>query len=450
LKQLFNNIVNTGIHPDTPFNTRNKLTVFNSANIVIFFISVFYCLVGIRNGFYLGVAATAYSALSNILSFWFVKKGRQVFAFHFTMIYGFIFISAFTYLFGGENNSHYYLLFLPVACNILFDSGRTAFIYVCITTVVMLANVFFMDNYKPYYTIPRELHYFGYPNIPFICILIYMGVRLFKQENTKYSRTIEEQRQILEEKNHEITDSINYAQKIQSALIPTEDEFVSHFKEAFVLFKPKDIVSGDFYWVTKKEDKIYFAVADCTGHGVPGGFMTMLGISFLDEIINEKNISAPNEVLNILRDRIVHTLKQTGTAGESKDGMDIVVCCLDKNTNILRFAGANNSIYIVSNKQINEYKSDKQPCGFHHDPKPFKQFEIKLQPGDCIYAFSDGYADQFGGERGKKFKYKQLEQMLLNPVANFKAQKNLLAEKFEKWKGDLEQVDDILLAGVRV
>jgi phosphoserine phosphatase RsbU/P len=450
LKKLFKNIVNTGITPQTPFNLRNKIRVFNNANIIIFFIGIFYALVGIRNGFYWGVASTLYSALSNLLAFRLIKKGRHEIAFHYTMIYGFIFISAFTYLFGGENNSHYYLLFLPVACNILFDSGRTAFIYVCITAVVMMANIYFMENYKPYYTIPPSLHYFSYPNIIFTCALIYLGVRLFKLENVRYAETIEEQRHVLEEKNHEITDSINYAQKIQSALIPSEEEFVSYFKEAFVLLKPKDIVSGDFYWATKKQEKIYFAVADCTGHGVPGGFMTMLGISFLDEIINEKNISEPNEVLNILRDRIVHTLKQTGTAGESKDGMDIVVCCLDKNTNTLRFAGANNSIYIVSNKQINEYKSDKQPCGFHHNPTPFKQFEIKLQSGDCIYAFSDGYADQFGGEKGKKFKYKQLEQLLLNPATDFKAQKKLLADSFGKWKGDLEQVDDILLAGVRV
>ncbi|MGZ3904665.1 MAG: PP2C family protein-serine/threonine phosphatase [Bacteroidia bacterium] len=396
------------------------------------------------------MAATAYSAISNIAAFVLVKNGKHHFAFHYTLVYGFIFISAFTYLFGGENNSHYYLLFLPLACNILFDDKRTTFTYVIIISFVMTANVYFMDNYKPYYTIPPELHYFGYPNIVFICLLIYMGVRMFKVENVRYANTIEEQKQILEEKNHEITDSINYAQKIQSALIPSEEEFVSYFKDAFVFFRPKDIVSGDFYWASRKGDKVYFAVADCTGHGVPGGFMTMLGISFLDEIINEKNVSCPDEILNNLRDRIITTLKQTGAAGESKDGMDVVICCLDKSSNTLFYAGANNSVYVVSKGSMNEFKGDKQPCGFHHVLKPFSVKEIQLQKDDCIYAFSDGYADQFGGEKGKKFKYKQLEQILLNSVSDFKGQKNILSGNFDNWKGELEQVDDILLVGVKV
>ncbi|MGZ3863017.1 MAG: PP2C family protein-serine/threonine phosphatase [Bacteroidia bacterium] len=450
MKEFYHKLVNTGIHPETPFALRHKLRVFNTANFFIFLISVFYSLIGIRNGFYFGVTATVYSAVSIAAGFWLVKKGRYVFAFHFTMIYGLIFISAFTYLFGGENNSHYYLIFLPLACNILFDSARTTFAYVCVIALVLMGNVFFMDNYKPYYTIPRELHYFGYPNIVFICVLVYLGVRLFKLENVRYAKTIEEQRHILEEKNHEITDSINYAQKIQSALIPSEEDFVSHFNEAFVYFKPKDIVSGDFYWASKKGDKVFFAVADCTGHGVPGGFMTMLGISFLDEIINEKNVTRPDEILNNLRDRIITTLKQTGAAGESKDGMDVVVCCLDRSANTLLYAGANNSVYVVSNDSMNEFKADKQPCGFNHVLKPFTVTEIKLQQGDCIYAFSDGYADQFGGEKGKKFKYRQLEQILLRSNADFRSQKKLLAESFDNWKGDLEQVDDILLVGVRV
>ncbi len=335
-----------------------------------------------------------------------------------------------------------------------------------------------MDFFQSYYNIPPALRFFGYPNIPFVCLLIFLGVRLFKQENLKYAATIEDQRKILEEKNHEITDSINYAKKIQDALIPSETEFTSHFKEAFVLFKPKDIVSGDFYWISKKENKVFYATADCTGHGVPGGFMTMLGISFLDEIVNEKNIDAPNEILNLLREKIIGTLKQTGTAGESKDGMDIALCCLDTDTNILHYAAANNSVYVLSpfgglaptgggvaqatgevdgkkNQSTNEfvlkeYKPDKQPCGFHHEPKPFTVQHIKLQTGDCIYTFSDGYADQFGGDKGKKFKYKKLEELLISSHKDFKAQKKLLDETFDGWKGGLEQVDDILLIGIRI
>lgn len=468
MKKLYLNIANSGITANTPFELRNKLTVFNNANLVITFISIFYAVVGLYNGFYIGVALTAFSVSSTILSFILVRRHLYNVAFHYVMAYSYIFISSFSYLFGGDNNSHYYFLFLPIAVNILFNELRITVFYLVLCIIVMMANILFIDYCDPYYHIDPSLRAFGYPNIIFICLLIFMGVRLFKQENIKYAKTIEDQRKILEEKNQEITDSINYAKKIQNALIPSEEEFTSHFKEAFVLFKPKDIVSGDFYWITKKQNKIFYVTADCTGHGVPGGFMTMLGISFLDEIINEKNILEPAEILNNLRERIIGTLKQTGTAGESKDGMDVALCCLDTDTNILHYAAANNSVYVLSADKnfspwrgdssaksgtegwLKEYKPDKQPCGFHHEPKPFTPQQIKLQSGDCVYTFSDGYADQFGGEKGKKFKYKKLEELLIGSHKDFKTQKKLLDETFDNWKGELEQVDDILLIGIRV
>jgi len=463
LKKPFHKIARTGITSETSFDFRNKLTVLNNANILIFLVSVFYAGIGFYNGFYLAVVLTFFSFFSTILGFILIAKGHYKFVFHYMMVYAIVFLSSFSYFFGGVNNSHYYFLFLPVACNILFNDLKTNVFYLCLGILIMLANVAFIDHFEPYYKVDGDLKYFGYPNVLFVSLLIYLGVSLFKQENNKYAATIEEQRKILEEKNHEITDSINYAKKIQEALIPAETEFTTYFKEAFVLLKPKDIVSGDFYWVTKKQNKVFYATADCTGHGVPGGFMTMLGISFLDEIVNEKNIIEPNEILNTLRERIISTLKQTGTAGESKDGMDIALCCLDTDTNTLTYAAANNSVYVLSKEKLSpvgempkaegvftEYKPDKQPCGFHHEPKPFTKHEIKLQPGDTIYTFSDGYADQFGGEKGKKFKYKKLEELLVRSNNDFKAQKKLLDTTFDAWKGNLEQVDDILLIGIRI
>jgi sigma-B regulation protein RsbU (phosphoserine phosphatase) len=450
VKKLYHKLVNLGIHPDTPFDLRNKVTVFNNANIIVCLISLFYALIGLNNHYYWGVALTGYSVFSTSFSLYLVHKGHYRFAFHYIMFYGFLFISSFSYLFGAANNSHYYFLFLPVVANIFFDELRVTIMYLCICIVVMLANVIYIESSVAYYIVPDSMRFFGYPNIPFICLLIFLGVRLFKQENLKYAATIEEQRQSLEEKNREITDSINYAKKIQEALIPAEEEFNAYFKESYVLFKPKDIVSGDFYWAARKQNKVFYAAADCTGHGVPGGFMTMLGLTFLDEIVNEKNISEPAVILNHLRDRIITTLKQTGNAGENKDGMDIALCCIDTDTNTLHYAAANNSVYLLRNNQLQELKPDKQPCGFHHDTKPFTSHSIQLQANDCIYTFSDGYADQFGGEKGKKFKYKKLEELLISSHTNFKDQKNLLDTTFETWKGSLEQVDDILLIGIRV
>ena len=218
-----------------------------------------------------------------------------------------------------------------------------------------------------------------------------------------------------------------------------------------MLFKPKDIVSGDFYWVYQKENLLFYATADCTGHGVPGGFMTMLGLSFLDDIIESKSTKNPAEALNLIRDKIVNTLKQSGNIGENKDGMDITICCIDKTKNELTYSSANNSLYIIRDNELIIYKGDKQPCGFYHENKPFTSHTIPLNANDCIYTFTDGYADQFGGPKGKKFRYKQFEETLLKNVSDpFSGQKNKLSTTIENWRGDLEQVDDILVIGVKI
>jgi serine phosphatase RsbU (regulator of sigma subunit) len=467
---LYQKVTGAGITPNTPFALRNKLRVFNNANLVIFFISALYCTIGLTQGFYIAVAITFYSLISNILSFVFVGAGKYELAFHYTVWYGFTFLTAFSILFGGVNNSYYYFLFLPVACNILFDDLRTTIAYSVISTVLMVVNVYYIDHFEPYYHLESWMKYFSYPNIVFASLLIFLGVRLFKQENLNYAAQIEDQKKVLEEKNQEITDSINYAKKIQSALIPAESEFTANFRESFVLFKPKDIVSGDFYWTTKvakdasQKDQydpgspsstpgnlIFYATGDCTGHGVPGGFMTMLGISFLDEIINEKHIYEPDGVLNSLRDRIVHTLKQTGTSGENKDGMDLVLCCIDQDKKILTYAAANNSLYIYRDGQFTEYGPDKQPCGFHHETKPFTRHTIQLKEGDVLYTFTDGFADQFGGPKGKKFKYKQLEDLIVTLQSqSLEQQKQALTRAFDDWKGHLEQIDDVCVIGIRL
>lgn len=265
-----------------------------------------------------------------------------------------------------------------------------------------------------------------------------------------------EQKDVLFEKNKEITDSINYAKRIQTAFIPKENEFTKAFKDSFVLFKPKDIVSGDFYWIYETNNKIYYATADCTGHGVPGGFMTMLGLSFLEEIVSLNVAQNPADILNIIRDKIINTLKQTGSAEESKDGMDVVLCCIDKTKMKLTYAAANNSFYIVrkdenGQKELIELKGDKQPCGFYPDPIPFTLTELDIKENDCIYTLTDGYPDQFGGPKGKKFRYKALEELFMqNSDLPFSDQKDILKAAIEKWMGKLDQVDDILLIGVKV
>jgi len=275
--------------------------------------------------------------------------------------------------------------------------------------------------------------------------------KLILEEKVK-ERTveIERQKEIVEEKNKDITDSINYAKNIQEALLPDNREISNSFPDSFILFKPRDIVSGDYYWISEKDNKTFFAVADCTGHGVPGAFMSLLGIAFLDEIIVSHTNMNASELLNLLRNNVMESLKQTGKEGESKDGMDMSLIIFDKATRTIEFCGANNPLYFIRNNVLTEYKSQKMPIGYHPVPRPFEHITIELFPGDIIYMFSDGYADQFGGPSGKKFKYKAfkelLERIAYQPMS---LQKEMLNNEWIEWKGELEQVDDVIVAGIR-
>ncbi len=263
---------------------------------------------------------------------------------------------------------------------------------------------------------------------------------------------LNEEKLKVEEAHKDIKDSIYYAQKIQSAIIPTEEDFNRVFPSSFVLFQPKDIVSGDFYWLVEKEQHVFCAIGDCTGHGVPGGFMTMLGSGLLNEIVNEQQIFEPSEIINKLREKIISTLKQTGKSGENKDGMDIVLLRFNKKSRELKYATANNGFLLLANGGLTEHYGDKQPVGIYGDEiKPFTSHTLILEENTILYSYTDGYPDQFGGEKGKKFKYKALNNLLLNnSQLEMKDQKAKLEEAFFAWKGTLEQIDDVCVIGIKL
>jgi len=272
---------------------------------------------------------------------------------------------------------------------------------------------------------------------------------------------ITHQKDLVEEKQKEIIDSINYAKRIQQAVLTGEDIWQKISKEHFILFKPKDIVSGDFYWAyNTPNNRSVFALADCTGHGVPGGFMSMLGNSFLNEIVVENKIFKADEILNKLRTKVISALEQKGGT-QQKDGMDISLCVWNKLDNTLEFAGANNPLWLlknnvsssgVENKELHEIKADKMPIGTYLDEdKPFSSTTIQLQKGDIIFLSTDGYADQFGGPKGKKYKYKPLiDSLIKNSSLSMDEQKQALEKAFNDWKHHHEQVDDVSLVGIRV
>lgn len=286
------------------------------------------------------------------------------------------------------------------------------------------------------------------------------------RERLKMEKDIRDKNRIIEEKNKDITDSINYAKRIQQAILSDRTAIKNHLPESFIYFRPKDIVSGDFYWFTHRDGTTFIAAADCTGHGVPGAIMSMIANSFLNEVVNEKNILRPDLILNELREKVIKALRQTGESMENKDGLDISLCAITGNK--LQFAGANNPAWIIrsvdrtsafdserpiSNGQYKlvELPSCKQPIGTHPYPRPFELKSMDLEKGDTVYLFSDGFADQFGGPKGKKFMYRNFAELLLSiQEKKMEDHKNVLDGAIISWKGPLEQVDDILVLGFRV
>ena len=275
---------------------------------------------------------------------------------------------------------------------------------------------------------------------------------------------VSEQKVSIENQNKKITDSITYAKRIQDAVLPAEHFITEAGWEHFIFFKPRDIVSGDFYWIAKEDDNIIIAAADATGHGVPGAFMSMLGIAFLNELkeIMHQSKLQSNVILEKLRTKIKNSLKQTGKQNEAKDGMDIALCIINTSNLELQFAGAHNPLYIIRNENTEApklqnsenlitIKPDRQPIGIHLKEKPFTNKTIQLEKNDTIYLFSDGYKDQFGGEKGSKFKSYQFKKLLSDISSKaMNKQKEILINTFEEWKGSLEQVDDVLVMGVAI
>ncbi len=287
--------------------------------------------------------------------------------------------------------------------------------------------------------------------VAFVLGAIVVSTRGLRSIINERTAEVVKQKEVIELKNKDITDSINYAKRIQEAILPTRENFKSLFPESFILFKPKDIVSGDFYWLSEKNGKAYIAAADCTGHGVPGAFTSMIGNALLNEIVNDKLIAEPGQILDALREGIIKALKQSGKEGESKDGMDISLCAFNLKTNELQYAGAYNPLFLIRKNELSEVKADKFPIGISDNQKHFTNHKIDLQKGDTIYIFSDGYADQFGGPGGKKYMRKRLKDLLLGfQQLSMQEQWSSMDKSLIDWQGGAEQVDDILVIGIRI
>ena len=302
----------------------------------------------------------------------------------------------------------------------------------------------------------------------FTILLIHTRYNLTKKE-IQSRLALEDSKKEIEIQNKHITDSIRYAKKIQEAILPSHATLDEHLDNYFVLYKPKDIVCGDFYWFTHQDGRDFIAAVDCTGHGVPGAFMSMIGNTLLNEIVIEKRIHQPGKILDNLKEGVIKALRQSGETNR-KEGMDIAICAIDRANMKLEYAGAFNPLCLVtgdprkiealqnkktlskSGKTLLSVEADKQPIGFYYDKKAesFTNHTLQLVPGDSIYIFSDGFADQFGGEKGMKYMYKRMKRFFLDichkPVAE---QKDLMEREFENWRGDHAQLDDVCIIGIK-
>jgi tetratricopeptide (TPR) repeat protein len=285
-----------------------------------------------------------------------------------------------------------------------------------------------------------------------LAFFIFRGYRQKQKDNiiiTQQKGEVEKQKALVEEKNKDILDSITYAKRLQDAILPPLSLVKQYLPESFLLYKPKDIVAGDFYWMERAGDSILIAAADCTGHGVPGALVSVVCSNALNRTVKEFKITEPGKILDKVRELVLETFEKS--EGKIQDGMDISLCCINIKTNEVQWSGAYNSLWYIQNGEMKELPADKQPIGKTDQPLPFNTRTLNLQKGDSFYLFTDGYADQFGGPKGKKFMYRQLQEKLLSVTSlTMERQKNTLVETLETWKGNLEQVDDILMIGIRI
>jgi serine phosphatase RsbU (regulator of sigma subunit) len=304
---------------------------------------------------------------------------------------------------------------------------------------------------------PYRFILYGALVIAFVILLVrsqtvmLIKTRKLLKEKEQALNLIASQKIELETRDKNLTDSLKYAQRIQEALLPSEEYFRNHFTDSFIFYKPKDIVSGDFYWIGEKGDKLFIGAADCTGHGVPGALMSMIGIDIIEKAINEDNIEVPSKILAVLDKNLEKTFRREKNIGTIiRDGMDIGLCVIDKKKRKLYYAGAFFPLYLIRNDSLIEIKGDKIIIGMNQDGHLYTDHEMDLIEGDIIYIFSDGYADQFGGSENKKFMYRRFRYVLMTihrfPVND---QKVILEDNIRTWMGNRTQIDDMMVIGFR-
>lgn len=460
LTKIWNRISHYGVDTERKHELRE---VILSNRVVFIGIMMVLCFIPVEiyfNGFTLVPVEIFFAGLFALV-FPFHKKGYYLLAKYYIVLFTVAMICLMTLAVGGESGSEYMLISIMVTPMVLFKERK----HMLVMTAVVVLSLFLLKHFAgvipPLVEVSLNVRHSVQPYMLIMgLIILFFQVYYFKSLNTSYQELLVKHRHLLEEKNKEIRDSIIYAKRIQNAVLTPAHLINEHLPQNFILFKPKDIVAGDFYWAEAYKGLFYLCTADCTGHGVPGAFMSLLNIGLLNENVIERGIRLPNDILNEQRKEIIKALNPktednakliSGLRNECvMDGMDCVLAAFDTKNHKLYFATANNPLIVIRNGELTEYKAQKMPVGLSsHESTPFELQSIDLQKGDMIYTFSDGYPDQFG-QNGKKFMSKNLKDLFkkICPLS-MPEQKTQLEQHLQRHMGQMEQTDDILVIGVR-
>ncbi len=407
--------------------------------------SVFYILISLLIGFIPGVIAMS----TNFILFFVTLRllSKKVLSYHLAAHFyitncTFVAILMSSFFSGGLFSPVLpWFILIPIISLLLLGISRNTFIWLCITVaLIAAAGVFSLSGWKyPMAYDLKWLRFFTTTCVLGLALIVYIVTMVFEKAKENALNK-------LAEKNEEMTDSIYYAEKIQRSLLAPQELIDAHLPNNFILFKPKDIVSGDFYWAREYNGDFYLAICDCTGHGVPGAFMSLLITSFLNEAIAEKSIISPDKILEFIRTRIIENTSKSG----SQDGMDGVIIRFHKYDGKITYSSGNSFQSHVQNNVLNKLPKDKMPVGISYKMNPFTLHTIKALKGDMLYFYTDGYADLFGGKKDKKFTTKRLSETFLKIAPlSMNAQQMELDKVFTEWKGELDQIDDVCIIGIR-
>lgn len=447
---MINRILNNGISVNNTESLNRKIRVSNLIALLIVVVMITYTPMYIYFEQPVGIIINSFFFLSALTTFFLIHQKKYVTSFVFLVCCSFLYFIVTSLVYGTKINLHFFMLVLCMISIVVFNSQNVIRFFIALAIVSFFSLVIWSYFHEPFIRIPKQTDtmetLLGNVNLLLLFLICSLFLLFLKVLMIKSHNRIVEQKNLIEEKNRDLTDSIRYAQRIQNAMLPSKSSIEAIFPGYFLFFKPKDIVSGDFYWVFENEEYQFLAVGDCTGHGVPGSMMSVLGINLLIEIVENKRINNPDAILNELRQGILTAFDKDGKSPEYKDGMDIALVRISRKTKTYCFAAANNGIYHLNADGLQERRADKQPVGFSHELSPFTKQDFTYEHGDTLVLFTDGFADQFGGPKNKKFRYKSFQELLME-YRNEGLDK-VLDKTFHSWKRDLEQVDDVCVFGI--